>query len=87
MVQSPHLLRDIFGNPFHPVFFAPEWRTEAVVALARGVYGERAWDRMGILGDALEEAGCDSEDILRHCCEPGTHVRGCHVLDGVLDRS
>ncbi|MBN9520478.1 hypothetical protein J0H58_18445 [bacterium] len=41
--------RDIFGNPFCPVSFAPSWRTEAVVALARGIYEERAWDRMNVL--------------------------------------
>jgi hypothetical protein len=29
--------------------------------------GEQAFDRMPVLGDALEEAGCDSEDVLRHC--------------------
>ncbi|MBN9517063.1 hypothetical protein J0H58_00865 [bacterium] len=80
------VLRDLFGNPFRPVSFQPEWRTEAVVALARGIYEERAWDRMPVLGDALDDAGADPE-LVRHCREPGIHVRGCHVLDAALDRA
>ena len=36
--------------------------------------------------DALEEAGCDNIDILLHCREPGTHVRGCWVVDLVLGK-
>jgi hypothetical protein len=79
-------LRDLFGNPFHPVTFSPEWRTEAVVALARGIYEERAWDRMGVLADALDDAGCDRTDVLEHCRGPNVHVRGCWVVDGVLGK-
>ena len=30
---------------------------------------------------ALEEAGCSHEGILRHCRNPGTHVRGCWLVD------
>ncbi len=30
------LFRDIFGNPFRPVAFSPEWRTDTAVSLARG---------------------------------------------------
>jgi hypothetical protein len=77
-------LRDIFGNPFRPVTFLPEWRTSTVVALATGIYAERAFDRMPILADALQDAGCDNEDILNHCRSEGVHVRGCWVVDLVL---
>ena len=31
------LLRDVFGNPFRPVAFAPEWRTDTAVSLAPDV--------------------------------------------------
>jgi hypothetical protein len=41
---------------------------------------------MPILADALEDAGCDNKDILKHCREPGEHVRGCWVLDLVLGK-
>ncbi|HEY1187446.1 MAG TPA: hypothetical protein VGE74_07295, partial [Gemmata sp.] len=57
----------VLGNPFRPVTFAPAWRTSAVVALAQGIYDDRAFDRMPILADALQDAGCDSNDILNHC--------------------
>jgi hypothetical protein len=80
------LLRDIFGNPFRPVVFSPAWRSETVVALASAVYAERAFDRMPILADALEEAGCDHPDVLSHCRGPGPHVRGCWVVDAVLGK-
>lgn len=43
-------------------------------------------DRLLILGDTLEEAGCTDEAILNHCHQPGTHVRGCHVLDLILSK-
>jgi hypothetical protein len=80
-------LRCIFGNPFRPVAFDPAWRSEAAVALASAVYAERAFDRLPILADALEEAGCDHPDILAHCRGPGPHARGCWVVDLVLGKS
>jgi hypothetical protein len=80
------LLRDILGNPFRHVVFDPVWRTESVSALATGIYADRAFDRMPILADALEEAGCDDADILNHCRGPGPHVKGCWVVDLVLGK-
>ena len=80
------LLRDIFGNPFRPVAADPKWLTSAVVGLAQAIYEERAFDRMPILADALEEAGCDNADVLNHCRQPGEHVRGCWVVDLVLGK-
>jgi hypothetical protein len=85
-VQSS-ILRDIFGNPFAPIDFLPEWRTEAVVALARGIYEERAWERMPVLGDALEDAGCHDPEVLEHCRGAGPHHRGCWVVDLVLGKT
>jgi hypothetical protein len=82
----PHL-RDIVGNPFRPVAFAPAWRTEAVVALARGMYEGRDFAPMPVLADALDDAGCDHPDILAHCRTPGLHVRGCWVVDLVLGKN
>ena len=79
--------RCVAGNPFRPVAFDPAWRTETVVALATAIYAERAFDRMPILADALEEAGCDHVDILTHCRGPGPHVCGCWVVDAVLGNS
>ncbi len=81
------LLRDIFGNPFRPVAFDPQWRSESAVALARTAYDTRNFTLLPILADALEEAGCDHPDVLSHCRDPnGVHVRGCWVVDGVLGK-
>ncbi|VTU00780.1 Uncharacterized protein (Fragment) OS=uncultured bacterium PE=4 SV=1 [Gemmataceae bacterium] len=83
----PHYFRDIFGNPFRPVAFFPEWRTSAAVAVAGGMYESRNFDAMPILADALQDAGCDSDDVLEHCRGPGPHVRGCWVVDLVLEKA
>jgi hypothetical protein len=81
------LLRDIFGNPFRHVALSPEWLTSDVLALATGIYEERAFDRMPILADALMDAGCDNDDILNHCRQPSEHIRGCWVVDLMLGKS
>ena len=81
------LLRDIFGNPFRPVTVDPDWLTTDVAALARGIYDERVFDRMPILADALQDAGCDNDDILNHCRDASqVHVRGCWVIDLLTGR-
>jgi hypothetical protein len=81
-----NLLRDIIGNPFNPNLSNTTWLTPTVLALANSIYTERAFDRMPILADALEVAGCDNADILLHCREPGEHVRGCWVVDLILGK-
>jgi hypothetical protein len=84
--QAP-LARDIFGNPFRRIAFVPEWRTTTALALARGTYDQRDFTTMPILADALQDAGCESEDILNHLRDPNaTHVRGCWALDLVLGK-
>lgn len=82
------LFREIYGNRFlHPVTFDPAWRTSDVMALANGIYAERAFDRMPILADALQDAGCDNADILGHMRDAkATHVRGCWALDLILGK-
>ena len=79
------LVRDLFGNPFRPVAFDPEWRTAAAVGVARSMYEARDFAPMPVLADALDDAGCDHPEVLAHCRDPqGVHVRGCWVVDGVL---
>ena len=80
-------LREIFGNPFRPIAFVPAWRTTDTMLLARGIYDDRAFDRMPILADALQEAGCDSDELLNHLRDPdAAHVCGCWALDLVLGK-
>ncbi|WP_439621489.1 hypothetical protein [Gemmata sp.] len=51
------------------------------------MYRDQASDLFPILADALQDSGCESDDILGHCRVPGPHVRGCWVVDLVLEKS
>jgi hypothetical protein len=93
---SLHLLRDIF-KPFRP---APTlepawlaWNNGIVRRLAEAAYQERSLPagildvaRLGVLADALEEAGCTHAELLGHLRSPGPHVRGCFAVDLLLAR-
>ena len=78
-------LRDMF-NPYRPSALAPASLIPTVTWLAEGIYEDRGFDRLPILGDALEEAGCTDHDLLGHLRSPGPHVRGCWALDLVLGK-
>ena len=78
------LIRCIF--PYRPTTFDPAWLTSTAVALARGIYADRAFDRMPILADALQDAGCNNAEVLRHCRNGEPHARGCWVIDGLLGK-
>jgi hypothetical protein len=82
-----NLLRCIFGNPFRPVTFSPSWRTDTALSLAQQMYESRDYSAMPILADALQDAGCESEDVLNHCRDASvTHIRGCWVVDLLLGK-
>lgn len=84
------LIREIFGNPFRPASINLEclaWNDGLLVSMARQMYDTRDFSNMPILADALEEAGCLDTDILNHCRQPGEHVRGCWVVDVLLNKS
>jgi hypothetical protein len=84
------LLRDLIGNPFHPrptiSALVLAWQDQTVVKLAQAI-SEGGLDRLPILADALEEAGCSDAAILDHCRGPGPHVRGCWVVDLLLSKT
>jgi hypothetical protein len=83
------LFRDIAGNPFRSHRLDPAWLTanDALVPrLAGEIYDERRWAELPVLGDALEDAGCDRGDLIDHCHGPGPHTRGCWVLDRLLGK-
>jgi hypothetical protein len=88
--RAAHAIRILFlehfGDIQRPVALEPSWRTEAVMGLASGIYAERAFDHMPILGDALEDAGCTTAEILDHLRSPGPHIRGCWAVDLVLGK-
>jgi hypothetical protein len=75
------LLREIIGNPFHPLPPSPE----AIAPLAQQVYQGR-WDLIPILGEWLQEHGYWTEG--EHCLDPDIrHVKGCWVVDWLLGKS
>ena len=83
------LLREIISNPFRPITINPawlNWNDGTVRRIAQSIYDEKAFDRMPILADALQDAGCDNEDVLSHCRSDGPHVRGCWALDILLGK-
>jgi len=94
---QPHLLRDLFGNPFRPVQVDPAWLARhggAVVKLAGAVYEERELPsgrldkvRLPALADLLEEAGCADRHLLGHLRGPGPHIRGCFAVDALLGKA
>jgi hypothetical protein len=59
----------------------PVWRTPAVVGLVTAIREDRAFDRLPILADALQEAGCEHEEILGHLREQEPHIRCCWVAE------
>jgi hypothetical protein len=89
LAKQAALLRELIGNPFRRVVVAPEWLAWSdgtVRKLAGGVYEAQGFERMGILGDALEEAGCSDDAILAHCRAETDHVRGCWLVDILTGR-
>jgi hypothetical protein len=92
------LLRDLFGNPFHPLPpFDPsllKWKDGAAIQLAQAIYERRSLPsghldatRLAILADMLGEAGCTDADVLGHLRSPGPHVRGCFAVDALLGKA
>jgi hypothetical protein len=81
------VFREVFGPlPFRSVWLDPSFLTPKVKGVAKATYDDRAFDDLPILADALEEAGCDNDEILSHCRGPGPHVRGCWVVDLLLGK-
>lgn len=84
------LVRELFGPlPFRRVAIDPAWlawNDGEVVSLAEAIYSERAFERMPILADALEDAGCTNTEVIDHLRSRGSHVRGCWVLDLILGK-
>jgi hypothetical protein len=71
--------------PLDPVLLT--WNDAAIPKLARAIDQERAYHRLPILGDALEDAGCRDAALLTHCREGGLHLPGCWVVDQLIGRT
>ena len=57
------------------------WHDGMILKLAQSIGKDKAFDRLPVLADALEEAGCSDAGILGHLRGTGPHVRGCRVVD------
>ncbi len=89
-VLQADLLRDVFGCPFRHLALDPRWlswQDGTLSKLSQAIYEDRAFDHLPVLADALEEAGCTDPDILSHCRAAGPHIRGCWVLDLLLNKT
>jgi hypothetical protein len=52
--------------------------------MARLIDGDGKYEELPYLADALLDAGCDDDNLLRHLRSPGGHVRGCWAVDALL---
>ncbi len=87
-VPLDHLQSDLVSPLTDPQAFSPAWRTPAVAQLAQKMYDARDFTDMPRLADELERAGCQHPTVLGHCRDPkAIHLRGCWVIDAVLDGS
>ncbi len=86
------ILRD-FYSPATIREFAGEARTpdetklqqfgrdgSVVRSIAESILSNNAFEKMPILADALEESGCQDEEVLEHCRADQIHHAGCWVL-------
>ncbi len=83
---EPQILADLFRDVFpqYPIHWNPQWNTSTVTALAKGIYDDALHDHLPILADALQDAGCDDDEMLNHCRRDKPHTRGCWVIDNIL---
>jgi hypothetical protein len=61
------------------------WHDSTVYHLALGISREQSFHLLPILADALFDAGCDNEELMRHCRSKGPHTRGCWAIDVILN--
>jgi hypothetical protein len=91
------LLRDVFGPlPFRGVTIPSSirtWNDGIVIRLAQAAYEQRSLppgtlepEQLAVLADALEEAGCQDQEVLTHLRQQQAHWRGCWVLDLLLKK-
>jgi hypothetical protein len=95
------VFREIVANPFRERMTpGPGWVaagggmppgalrvSETARAIALGVQADQAFDRLPILADALEDDGCNDDELLTHLRHHSHHLRGCWAVDLVLGKS
>lgn len=86
-VVQCRLLREVVGPTlFRPRPVDPAWllaNDRAAQRVAEEIEAG-AVEYYPILGDALEDAGCNDPAVLAHCRDHAEHVRGCWLVDLLL---
>jgi hypothetical protein len=85
-MEQAEILREIVENPFLKWTFEPSWRTSTVLDVAATIYERKSFDQLPILADALQDAGCDAEELLNHLRAEVPHYKGCWAMDWVLGK-
>jgi hypothetical protein len=67
--------------------FRSDWLTSDVMALARGIHSDAAFDRLPILADALQDAGCADSLVIDHLQTCPDHSPSCWVVEMILDQA
>ena len=62
------------------------WNDGTVPRMAQSIYDQQSWSDLGVLHDALMDAGCGDADMLSHARFAGVHSRGCWLIDLLLDK-
>lgn len=75
-------MREYGPRLLDPVWLS--WNGGIVGKLAQAIADEQAWDRLPILADALEEAGCCNPELLEHCRAGERHTECCWITEILL---
>ena len=75
------VMSELLAAHTKPAFLSPSWLSETVVALAAAIAAGRHFDRLPVLADALEDAGCDNRLLLDHLRTDADHAHHCWVVD------
>jgi len=88
--QARHaaLIRDLFRGPTRERPKLPgAWRTQQVMSTTAAIYDARAFERLPLLADLLQESGCTDAGLLEHLRGSGPHLLGCWAVDFVLGKT
>jgi hypothetical protein len=86
--RQADIVREIIANPFRPLEMPRAWlaaNDSAARHLATHIAAEQRFEDLPILADALEDAGCNHDALLRHLRQSSGHLRGCWALDTVCE--
>ena len=87
--QLADVIRDLVDDPGAPAVVRASWLDAdggQARAIAECIDLEGRFEDVPVLGDALEDAGCDDAKILAHA-RRGRHYRGCWLVDAILGKS